>query len=74
MSEPVRVQPLAPIDSDATGGGKDMVVGALWCVGGILVTVITYGAASTNPAGGQYVVAYGAIIFGAIQFLRGAMR
>jgi hypothetical protein len=50
---------------------KDMLHGALWCVGGIVVTVATYAAAS---GGGAYVVAWGAILFGAIQFLRGAAR
>lgn len=52
-------------------GSKDMIVGALWCVGGILVTAYSYSAAS---GGGSYVVAWGAIIFGGIQFFRGAMR
>jgi hypothetical protein len=72
MSEPLQ----APVayDDDSTGGGRDMVVGAIWCIGGILVTALTYGAAATNPGGGQYVIAYGAIIFGAIQFLRGALK
>jgi hypothetical protein len=42
--------------------------GGLWCVGGIIVTAVTYSAAS---GGGSYVVAWGAILFGAIQFFRG---
>jgi hypothetical protein len=45
-----------------------MAQGALWCVGGLGVTAITFAMAS---GGGIYVVAYGAIIFGAVQFLRG---
>jgi hypothetical protein len=45
-----------------------MLHGALWCGGGILVTVFTYAAAS---GGGTYVVAWGAIVFGAIQFFKG---
>lgn len=49
-------------------GKKDMLYGALWCIGGIVVTVATYSAAS---GGGTYVVAYGAIIWGAIQFFKG---
>jgi hypothetical protein len=49
---------------------RDMMVGGLWCGGGILVTALTYKAAS---GGGSYVVAWGAIIFGGIQFLRGAL-
>jgi hypothetical protein len=51
---------------------KDLVVGGLWFLGGISVTVLTYSAASNG--GGTYFVAYGAIIFGAVQFIRGLMR
>ena len=47
---------------------KDMVVGGIWFFGGLLVTVLTYGAAS---GGGSYVIAWGAIIFGGIQLFRG---
>src|SRR6185295_15854679 len=50
---------------------KNMIVGALWCGGGLLVTFLTYGAATSDPNGGTYVVAWGAIVFGAIQFFRG---
>lgn len=47
---------------------KDMLYGALWCIGGTAVTVLTYSAAS---GGGHYVIAWGAIVFGAIQFFKG---
>jgi hypothetical protein len=47
-----------------------MVVVGLWCVGGTIVTIVTYQAAS---GGGTYMVAWGAIVFGGIQFLRGLM-
>lgn len=50
---------------------KDMLYGALWCVGGIIVTAATYSAAS---GGGRYVIAWGAIIFGAIQFFKGVAK
>jgi hypothetical protein len=49
---------------------KNMLVGGLWCAGGILVTALTYSAAS---GGGSYVVAWGAIVFGGIQFFRGLL-
>jgi hypothetical protein len=49
-------------------GKKNMLYGALWCIGGIVVTGATYSAASD---GGTYIVAWGAIVFGAIQFFRG---
>lgn len=49
---------------------RDMLMGGLICVIGIVVTVTTYSAVS-SAGGGSYVVAWGAIIFGGIQFLRG---
>lgn len=52
-------------------GNKNMLYGALWCVGGLLVTILTYSAASN---GGTYVVAWGAVIFGAIQFFKGLFQ
>ena len=52
-------------------GKKNMIYGALWCIGGIVVTAVTYSAAS---GGGTYIVAWGAIIFGAIQFFYGLMQ
>ena len=48
---------------------KHMIYGILWCIGGTLVTAITYSAASER--GGTYVIAYGAVVFGAIDFFRG---
>jgi hypothetical protein len=59
-------------EEEASGGIGDMVLGALWCVGGIIVTVATYRFASEN--GGTYVVTWGAIVFGAMQFFRGFLR
>lgn len=52
-------------------GNKNMLYGALWCIGGLLVTFLTYWAAS---GGGTYVVAWGAVIFGAIQFFKGVFQ
>ncbi len=49
---------------------RDMVLGGLWCIGGTIVTVVTYQAAAS---GGTYVVAWGAIVFGGYQFLRGLL-
>jgi hypothetical protein len=50
---------------------KNMLYGALWCIGGIIVTVTTYSAAS---GGGTYIVAWGAILFGGLQFLSGVYQ
>jgi len=47
---------------------RKMKRGALWCVGGIAVTLLTYTLAT---GGGSYIVAWGAIIFGAIEFFQG---
>jgi hypothetical protein len=55
-------------------GGKNMIIGALWCVGGILVTAITYNMAANDSHGGSYFVAYGAVIFGGIQFFKGLLQ
>jgi hypothetical protein len=52
-------------------GVKNMLFGALWCFGGIVVTAMTYQAASN---GGHYIIAWGAVLFGAIQFLRGLFQ
>jgi len=51
---------------------NDMTYGAIWCIGGILFTAITYSAASSG--GGVYFIAWGAILFGAIQFFRGLIN
>ena len=52
-------------------GVKNMLVGAAWCIGGTVITAVTY---STAKGGGTYVVAWGAIVFGAIQFLKGLFQ
>ena len=49
-------------------GTSNMVIGAVFFFGGIVVTAGTYMAAA---GGGTYVVAWGAIIFGGIQMVRG---
>jgi hypothetical protein len=50
------------------GGGGQMLVGALICIVGVVITVGSYMAAGN---GGGYVVAWGAIVFGAIRFFKG---
>jgi hypothetical protein len=59
-------------DADKKKAGRDMLFGALWFVGGLIVTIATYSSASEG--GGRYIVAYGAIIAGAFQFVRGWMN
>jgi hypothetical protein len=52
-------------------GRRNILRGALWCVGGIVVTAGTYLLAAP---GETYIVAWGAIVFGAIQFIRGCSQ
>jgi hypothetical protein len=52
---------------------KQMAIGAVIAIIGIVVTFGTYSAAANNPGGGSYVVAWGAIIFGGWRFIRGVM-
>jgi hypothetical protein len=52
-------------------GLRNMAIGAVVCLIGIAVTAGTYSAASS---GGHYVVAWGAIVFGAFQFLKGLFQ
>ncbi len=59
---------MVPVATKAVGK-KNMLFGGLWCVGGTVVTVATYAAASSG--GGSYFVAWGGIVFGGIQFFKG---
>ena len=44
--------------------GKDIAYGALWCVGGIVVTAVTYSSASSSPQGGTYFIVWGPVLYG----------
>lgn len=61
-------------DAISAAGKKNMLYGLLWCIGGAIVTAATYQMAANSPNGGSYVVTWGAIVFGGIQFLRGAAQ
>jgi hypothetical protein len=45
------------------GATKDMIYGALWCVGGIVATAADIGF-----------IFWGAIVFGAVQFIKGLIN
>jgi hypothetical protein len=47
---------------------KDMLYGALWCIGGTVFTLVSY---SSAYGGVSYVITWGTILFGGIQFLEG---
>jgi hypothetical protein len=49
---------------------KQMAIGAVVALVGLVITIVTYRAAS---GGGHYVVAWGPAIFGLIAFVRGAV-
>lgn len=55
--------------SQTSAAIRNIVVGGLFCVGGTVITIATYSAAAQG--GGRYVVFWGAIVFGFIQFIRG---
>lgn len=61
----------ADIDSRASGGG-DLVLGAILLVIGIAITAITHDP--TSGAGSTSVIAYGPILVGSIQIIRGLAR
>lgn len=50
---------------------RNMAVGGVICVIGLVVSIGSYQAAASSPSGGSYVVAWGAVIFGGFQFLKG---
>jgi hypothetical protein len=68
---PVDAPPGCPA-TEAPAGGRDVLYGGLWLLGGIVVTAGTYLAAEER-GGGRYVVAWGAMLFGGLQFLRGLL-
>ncbi len=59
---------ISPADIALQRARRGMLVGGACCAGGAAVTVVNYATAS---AGGTYVVAWGAIVFGGWRFLKG---
>lgn len=53
-------------------GTRQIIIGAALFVIGLLITVVTYGRASSSPSGGSYFVAYGPMIIGVVWAVRGA--
>jgi hypothetical protein len=51
-----------------TKGRRAVAFGALWLLGGLVLTIATYTAA---PAGGAYIVAWGPVVYGVYQLVRG---
>jgi hypothetical protein len=63
-------QPADQVTSAPNKHTRNIFYGALWCIGGITVTVASYQAA-LNYGGSRYFVTWGAIAFGLYQFLSG---
>ncbi|MFQ7502128.1 MAG: hypothetical protein ACLRMJ_01485 [Alistipes finegoldii] len=78
MFEPMPEEAAAQVTAENSADGnrsqkmaeakKNLLAGALWCVGGLAFSFLSYYFAT---AGGRYVVATGAIIWGAIQAIKG---
>ncbi len=58
----------ATADEALKAARRNMTLGLLWCVGGLVFTLLSY---YFTEAGGRYVIATGAIAWGAIQALNG---
>jgi hypothetical protein len=50
---------------------RQVVVGAVIFVVGLVITIATYGSASSSSSGGTYIVAWGPMIGGLITMIRG---
>lgn len=73
--EPIVERPEAEQSNTETGADealkaarRNMLLGLLWCVGGLVFTLLSY---YFTEAGGRYVIATGAIAWGAVQALNG---
>jgi hypothetical protein len=60
-------------ESDREQGQKNIVYGALWFIGGLVVTLGSYTLAK-NAGGGMYLVTSGALVWGGVQFLYGVYQ
>jgi hypothetical protein len=63
---------LTTVKSVRSVAQRDMLFGGLWLLGGIIITVGTYVAASGS--GGFYFITYGPIIYGLIRFFKGVAK
>ena len=54
-------------------GTRSLAWGAVWFIGGLLVTLYTYGQASASEFGGVYVVAWGPMLYGVYRLISGGL-
>jgi hypothetical protein len=52
-------------------GMRQIAIGAVVFVIGLVITIATYSSASSSPSGGTYVLAYGPMILGVMYAIRG---
>lgn len=71
LTEVVSVPSAAAPDSSAAAY-RNMLLGALWAALGLGLSFVTY--ENAHQLGGRYVIAYGAVLAGIVQFLRGAFQ
>jgi hypothetical protein len=60
-----------PADRRKRAGRRNLISGGLLCLLGLLVTAGSCVAAASSPGGGRYVVAWGVVLVGLLQGLRG---
>ena len=77
--QPVGVPPFQPAAASnmaniaRSRGIRQIVIGAVLFLIGLIVTVATYSSASSSRTGGTYFIAYGPMIIGVISIIRGAI-
>lgn len=62
---------IASVNGSGHAGRRQMLLGALWAVGGLAITGATY--LSAEP-GGSFVMAWGAVAYGLFEIGRGALK
>src|SRR6266496_4483908 len=60
-----------PSQAHARSADRDVRVGGAWLLGGLLVTIISYSLAASRPGGGHFIIASGAMLYGAFRLFRG---
>lgn len=68
----INLQKNEAADSYNDGQSANMLFGALWCIGGIVFTAVSYDMVQESV--GTYFIAFGAIIYGGWQFLKGLFQ
>ncbi len=66
--------PLVSRNLAAPPAGREIVFGLVWLGGGLLVTLLSYSAASSGSGGGRYFVTSGAVAYGLVRLIRGLVR